>query len=106
MSTTTQSWEKRFDEMFPCRHHASQCDGDCNDKIKDFIRRELEDGKVRILNGHPTPEMITEAGKQGAILQNLKLVLWDLVIASRVNKEAPIDVMPYVERIRNIFERK
>ena len=62
--------------------------------------------RYQILGAAWQEEMIREAGKQGAILQNLKLVLWDLVTASRVNKEAPIDVMPYVERIRQIFDKK
>lgn len=50
MSDTTQNdWEKRFDEMFPCRHHAAQCGGDCNDKIKNFLRRELEDARREVI---------------------------------------------------------
>ena len=49
MSTYTKNWEKRFDEMFPCRHHAAQCSGDCNDKIKDFLRRELEDARREVI---------------------------------------------------------
>lgn len=51
-------------------------------------------------------EMIQKAWRQGAMLQNLKLVLWDLVIESRVNTKAPIDVMPYTKRIRQIFDKK
>ncbi len=46
MSTTTQNdWEEIFDLRFPCRHHAAQCAGDCNDRIKDFIRKELADAR-------------------------------------------------------------
>ncbi len=49
MSTTTQNdWEEIFDLRFPCRHHAAQCAGDCNDRIKDFIRKERADARKEV----------------------------------------------------------
>ena len=32
-----ETLEKMFDNKFPCYHHPSQCDGDCQQKYKDFI---------------------------------------------------------------------
>ncbi len=48
-------------------------------------------------------EAIRKADHVGGKIYILKDVLWDLVIESRKNK-GPIDVMPYVDRIRQIYK--
>lgn len=61
---------------------------------------------MKKVTNQPTPEMITEAGRRAALILNLKFVLWDLVNETRADVQGPYDVMPYIKRIRQIFEKK
>lgn len=83
--TPKNNWEIWFDEMFPCRHHASQCRGDCNGKIKDFIRymfvKNVEEGtKMQKVISQPTHEVIKGAGHNAKLLQDVQSVMWNAVI--------------------------
>ena len=49
-------------------------------------------------------EMMKKAAAAGFQIYILKNILWELVIECRVNRKALIDVMPYVDRILQMFK--
>jgi len=51
----------------------------------------------------PNRHQVLGAAAAGFQIYILKDILWELVIESRQHK-GPIDVMPYVERIRQMFK--
>ena len=79
-------WEKKIDLFFPCQHHPSQCNGDCNTNLKRFILSEKQKSRK---------EGIREAIKKVESLGGL-------IVESELGKHYMVDALKLKEVLADL----